>query len=632
MASNTVGSIDLGKSSLKAVRLKREGGNVEILAVDKVDYALGDGSEDSAALAREAFEVFVSRNSVKDPVVVAHPGQGTFSRFIKMPAFDDKKVHEMVGYEASQQIPFPLDEVIWDFHVVDREYLPGEEKEVALFAIRKEVVEDFLLEFANRDLPVESVSIGYLGVLNYAAHDLDLDEPSILLDIGASHTDLIFIDGNRFFIRPIPHSGNEITKAIQERFNLGFAAAEKLKLATSREPQKAVKIFQAVIQPKLKELVGEIHRSIGFYRSQHGEVNFSRLYLLGNGSKIIGIKRFLHESLNLQVEKVQNISHYRVSREVNLKLLQSNLPAFSTALGCGMHVLGNAICNVDLVPAEDKIARVVQRKKKHVFIAAGLVLLAMLVSNFLTSGKIRSFETVKKVASELVAELEEGEEAKGESLSSTGNYEKVVEEMKGIVGLRARVLKALRALDSVLVTFPNSTSPSLTLPLKAGAPALGENMEELLANRLWIPWARFERLDDPTAAASKKNDSLPTEPTYQFKVGVVVKGKDSSSASMKFVTEKFQKPLEAALKSEGLDLKPAGKGGALVQIAPEINDNLAEIFYSPSGKSAGLENGQEGRPFHSVEVSWILVTKPEPAAAAADEPGDEDDSEGDAAE
>ncbi len=632
MAINTVWSIDLGKSSLKAVRLKRDRGNVEILAVDKVDYPLGDGSEDAAALAREAFGVFVSRNSIKDPVVVAHPGQGTFSRFIKMPAFDDKKVNEMVGYEASQQIPFPLDEVIWDFHVVDREYLPGEEKEVALFAIRKEVVEDFLLEFANREIPVESVSIGYIGVLNYASYDLDLDEPSILLDIGASHTDLIFNEGNRFFTRAIPHSGNEITKAIQERFNLGFSDAEKLKLATAREPQKAVKIFQAVIQPKLKELVGEIHRSVGFYRSQHGEVNFSKLYLLGNGSKIIGLPRFLRESLNLQVEKVQNISHYRVSREMNLKLLQSNLPAFSTALGCGMHVLGNAACNVDLVPAEDKIARVVQRKKKHVFIAAAIVLLAMLVSNFLASSKIRSFDTIEAVASELVDELDEGKEEKAKSLSSTDKYEKLVSEMKGIVGLRARVLKALRALDSVLVTFPNSASPSLTVPLKEGAPALGENMEELLANRLWIPWARFERLDDSTAAASRKNENLPTEPTYQFKVGVVVKGKDSSSASMAFVTEKFQKPLEAALKSEGLDLKPAGKGGALVQIAPEINDNLAEIFYSPSGKSAGLDEGQEGRPFHSVEVSWILVTKPEPPAVVDSEPGDDEDPEADDAE
>ena len=152
MAINTVWSIDLGKSSLKAARLRRSQGNVEIIAVDKVDYPLGEGGEDTSALAREALEVFLARNSVKDPVVVAHPGQGTFSRFIKMPAFDQKKVDEMVRYEASQQIPFPLDEVIWDYHVVDREYLPGEEREVALFAIRREAVEDFLLEFTNNEL------------------------------------------------------------------------------------------------------------------------------------------------------------------------------------------------------------------------------------------------------------------------------------------------------------------------------------------------------------------------------------------------------------------------------------------------------------------------------------------------
>ena len=52
MAINTVWSIDLGKSSLKAVRLRRSQGNVEIVAVDKVDYPLGDGGEDTAALAR----------------------------------------------------------------------------------------------------------------------------------------------------------------------------------------------------------------------------------------------------------------------------------------------------------------------------------------------------------------------------------------------------------------------------------------------------------------------------------------------------------------------------------------------------------------------------------------------------
>ena len=108
MAINTVWSIDLGKSSLKAARLRRSQGNVEIIAVDKVDYPLGEGGEDTSALAREALEVFLARNSVKDPVVVAHPGQGTFSRFIKMPAFDQKKVLRWSGTRPRSRFLSPL--------------------------------------------------------------------------------------------------------------------------------------------------------------------------------------------------------------------------------------------------------------------------------------------------------------------------------------------------------------------------------------------------------------------------------------------------------------------------------------------------------------------------------------------
>ena len=106
MAFHTIWSVDLGKSALKAVKLRREKNSVEILAVDKVDYPVSDNGVDSASQAKEALSVFKTRNDVKEPLVVAHPGQGTFSRFIKVPAFDAKKVKDMVRYEASQQIPF----------------------------------------------------------------------------------------------------------------------------------------------------------------------------------------------------------------------------------------------------------------------------------------------------------------------------------------------------------------------------------------------------------------------------------------------------------------------------------------------------------------------------------------------
>ena len=207
MAFHTTWSVDLGKSSLKAARIRRERNSIEILAIDKVDYPLSENGVDSSTQAREALNVFRTRNEIRDPLVVAHPGQGTFSRFIKVPAFDQKKVKDMVRYEASQQIPFPLDEVIWDYHLIGRDYLPGEEREIGLFAVRRETIDDYLLEFSQEGLSVEMLTIGYLGLLNFIKYDIDPEEPAIVLDIGATHTDLVFIDGNRFWIRPLPHSG-----------------------------------------------------------------------------------------------------------------------------------------------------------------------------------------------------------------------------------------------------------------------------------------------------------------------------------------------------------------------------------------------------------------------------------------
>jgi len=320
MAFHTIWSVDLGKASLKAVKLRRDKNNVEILAIDKVDYPLGqNGIDASGDAAKEALSIFSSRNEIKDPVVVSHPGQGTFSRFIKIPAFEDKKVEEMVQYEASQQIPFPLDEVIWDYHIVDRDYLSGEERDVGLFAVRREAIDDFLLDFVQDGMSVEMLPIGYLALFNFIKYDLNPQEPSIVLDIGASHTDLIFIDGERFWVRPLPHSGQDITRAIMDRFKLKYSEAERLKTAAAKAPKQAAKIFQAVILPKLKELVQEVQRSLGYYRSQAGEATFERLYLLGNGSRIIGIKKYLQDQLAIPVERVQSIHRLRINRDVNVK-------------------------------------------------------------------------------------------------------------------------------------------------------------------------------------------------------------------------------------------------------------------------------------------------------------------------
>jgi type IV pilus assembly protein PilM len=634
MAFHTIWSVDLGKSALKAVKLRREKNSVEILAVDKVDYPVSDNGVDSASQAKEALSVFKTRNDVKEPVVVAHPGQGTFSRFIKVPAFDAKKVKDMVRYEASQQIPFPLDEVIWDYHLVNREYLPGEEREVGLFAVRKEAIDDYLLEFSQEGLSVEMLTIGYLGLWNFIHYDVNPQEPVVVLDIGAAHTDLILVDGERFWIRPLPHSGNDVSKAIMQRFKLAFPEAEKLKIETTKAPQQAEKIFKVVIQPKLQELVQEVQRSIGYYRSQHGDVTFQKCYLLGNGSRIVGIKKFLEDSLGMAVERLQSIGRLRVSRGVNVKLLQSELAAFGTALGLGIQAVGAGTCQVDLVPKEEKVKKEIQRKRKHVFFAAGGLLLCLLAAYGLIQSKITRFnDTLGEAENETVEYSLSSKNVKEiDGLRNQSNTQllKVTEGLRGLGRARQGPLEGLRSIERVLA--PLSRKPPIAETVKSDdadrLQQIKADVAARLAEKLWIPYLRVEQITYPEDAAAAKStggakakatrgEEKPSVPAYKFTAFVMVKEGENAQASSEKIRTLFKASLENDLLQKGwTKIKDVTVGAG--------TSGHKNIIFSPPGMGGTGVNTREeipeteGGPYYGAEVQWYMLPEFPPEAPAAD--------------
>ncbi len=620
MAFHTIWSVDLGKSALKAVKLHRDRGNVEILAVDKVDYTptpTGPATgPEATAQVREALSVFRTRNEIREPLIVLHPGQGTFSRFIKIPAFDPKKLKEMVRYEASQQIPFPLDEVIWDYHVVEREYASGEEREVGLFAVRKEAIDDFLVDFTNEQLKVEMLTISYLATLNFVLFDLHPEEPSIVLDVGASTTDLILIDGQRFWIRPLPHSGNDITRAIMARFKLDYPTAEKLKIEAGRVQKQAEKIFASVIQPKLQELVQEVHRSIGFYRTQRGEAKFSRVYLVGDGSKLLGLKKYLQERLQIPTERVDSISRLRVSRDVNIKLLQAHLPSFVCALGGALQAVGIAACNVDLVPKEAKIQKEVQKKKKHAFFAAGLVFLAILIAHLALQGKVRQAESAYREARDSLPRISErvitlDKEAKR-------GVGAAIETIEGIAAHRALALEALRSLERVFEGIASGEPPEAVVvgTDKARIDAVLAGYRERLKEKLWMPYLQIQRIDYPDdKKAPTAKEKRSTVPAYKVTAFVCVTARETARASDSALIEKFQVPLERDLKLNQSTIRTD------VRLVPPVGtSSLNAIYYDVTGLKAAESLPQEGRPFYGVQAQWYMVHREPPEVKAEEKP------------
>ncbi|MCS7032960.1 MAG: pilus assembly protein PilM, partial [Phycisphaerae bacterium] len=255
--------IDIGNRALKAVKLVREGEQLrvddfEIIEHETVLSASGDNRE---GLIQSALAAFIQRHPMKgSTVAVSVSGQQSFARFIKLPPVEEKKIPEIVRFEAIQQIPFPLDDVEWTYQLFRNPESP--DVEVGIFAMRKELLASHIKFFTDFDMNVQVVQLSPLAVYNAMYHDGRLRGTTMLIDLGAENTDLIIADENSIWLRSIPIGGNNFTETLTKAFKLNFTKAEELKrnAATSKYARQ---IFQAM-RPVFADLVAEIQRSVGF--------------------------------------------------------------------------------------------------------------------------------------------------------------------------------------------------------------------------------------------------------------------------------------------------------------------------------------------------------------------------------
>src|SRR3954462_710934 len=164
--------IDIGNRALKAIKLVREGDalrmdNVEVIEHEQVLSNSGDNRE---SLIQTALANFAQRHTAKGGVVaIGVSGQASFARFIKLPPVEEKKIPEIVRFEAIQQIPFPLDDVEWSYQLFRGDDSP--EVEVGIFAMRKELIGQHIKYFTDQDLNVQVVQMSPLAVYNGMAYD-----------------------------------------------------------------------------------------------------------------------------------------------------------------------------------------------------------------------------------------------------------------------------------------------------------------------------------------------------------------------------------------------------------------------------------------------------------------------------
>jgi type IV pilus assembly protein PilM len=390
MASITgsVWAIDIGSNSLKALRLTDVNGVVEAIDFDNIEHnkiLTGKGVEDreKEELIAITLRQFVQNHDIdKDDVIVSLPSQNSFARFVNLPPVESKKIPEIIRFEAVQQIPFDINDVQWDWQLMEEE--KGGEKKVGIFAIKNDIINYMLDHFSRENIQVRLVQMIPMALYNYAIYDRsDLAGASdnqgiIVLNIGAEYSDLVICTKSIVWQRCIPMGGNSFTKAISDAFKINFEKAEKLK-RNATTSKYARQILQAM-KPVFSEFANEIQRSIVFYSSSNPNTKLIKIVAIGGGTKMRGLLKYLQQSIQMPIERPESFEKLATGQDVPAAKLHDNICDLGVAYGLGIQALGLGKIESNLLPRAISRSMMWAGKSKYFITAAALLLMVSVLS------------------------------------------------------------------------------------------------------------------------------------------------------------------------------------------------------------------------------------------------------------
>lgn len=380
MASSSAWGIEIGSYALKALRLERNGDDVTLADFACIPHkkVLSTPDVDADEMIRLAIGQFMSQqpDMRQGPILISVPGNGAFARFAKLPPVEPKKVPDIVKFEAVQQIPFPIEEVEWDYETFTSEETP--EVEVGIFAITKGAVQARLNLYGELGLGPDGITISPVAAYNALQYDLGLGPSSpgtIILDIGTTSTDLIIAEGGRTWIRTFPIGGHNFTEALIESFKLTYSKAEKLK--AEAQTSKYRRQILSAMRPVFADLAQDVQRSIGYYQSLHREANLTRLIGVGSTFKLPGLRKFLSQQVQMEISRLDELKRLGASDNPQFSEHVLNM---ATAYGLALQGLGLAAIDVNLIPVSVVRDRLWGQKIKWFGAAAAMVVFGSMIA------------------------------------------------------------------------------------------------------------------------------------------------------------------------------------------------------------------------------------------------------------
>ena len=335
--------LDISSSAVKLIELSRSGDGYKVEAYRVLplppNTVIEKNIADIDALA-EAIQTTVKRSGTKlKDTVVAVSDSSVITKEIELPAgLTDLQMEMQIEAEADQYIPYPMEEVAFDFDVIGPVENNPDLVRVLLAACRQENVEHRrkALEMAGlqpKVIDVEGFAIERAYKLLEGQVDQVGDQVVAIADIGATMFSFtVLVDGKTIYTSEQLFGGKQLTEEIKRRYGLSWDEAGEAK----RKGGLPEDYETEVLAPFKEALIQHITRSLQFFYSSSHFNYVDQLFLAGGVCALEGLVDEVEQTIGLPTVVANPLLNMQISKSINASALANDAPALLLAIGLAM--------------------------------------------------------------------------------------------------------------------------------------------------------------------------------------------------------------------------------------------------------------------------------------------------------
>ncbi|MEA5445751.1 pilus assembly protein PilM [Gammaproteobacteria bacterium AB-CW1] len=337
--------LDISTSSVKVIELS------QTKAGYRVDHYAAEPMPQNAITDKVIVDVDATGDAVRKAVkrsgsrtklaAVAIGGASVISKVITLPAnLSGKEMEEQVELQADQYIPFPLEEVSYDFEVQGPSEADPDMVDVFLAATRSENVEhrQAVLEAAGLQAKVVEIESDAMenacSLLTHQMPDNGLDKTIAVVDFGATTTTFSILNDRKVaYTRDQNFGGRQLTEEIMRAYGLSFEEAGKAK----KEGGLPGNYETDILEPFVDDMAQQINRSMQFYLSSHaGGGQLDQVIVCGGCAAIPGVDQMIQERLEVPTVIGNPFGEMKLSSRARAQNVEKDAPALMIACGLAL--------------------------------------------------------------------------------------------------------------------------------------------------------------------------------------------------------------------------------------------------------------------------------------------------------